>query len=192
MAGQFIEHELGRHQAVLLALAHHLSRLLECAWNLAEPGNVILVVLRGIQRHAQGQIGQPRVDAVLLIHGHFIILKAVVHVLSLDLSLHDPMAQQVLVAHPIGRDRLKPLQEIIGFCMLARDFGQRILIKQRVVTVIAKRRRSLRRILQACLIKFLKQRILLCHAIGHWRHFPKRGGCQAQDKTANNMSHMQT
>ena len=109
LAGQFLEHELGRHQAVLEALSHHLGRLIEHARDLVQPGNVILVVRHGIERHAQRQIGQPGVDAILLVHRHLIILQAVVDVLPLQLPLQQTMAQQVVVAHPVGRDRFQPL-----------------------------------------------------------------------------------
>ena len=100
------------------------------------------------------------------------------------------MAQQVVVAHPVGRDRFQPLQKIIGFRMLARDLLQRILSEQRVVTVVAHARRSLRRILQPRLIELIKQFILLRHAIGYRRHLRETRRRESKDESENNMSHI--
>ena len=102
------------------------------------------------------------------------------------------MAEQVLVAHPIGRDRLQPFQKIVGFRVLARDLLQRILSQQRVVAVVAIRRRPLRRILQPGLIKFIEQFILLRHAIGYRRHLREGRARQRQNKPTKNVSHRPT
>src|SRR6266699_5926961 len=60
----------------------------------------------GIERHRVRQIGQPGMHAVLLVHRHLVIFQGVVHVFALEPLLEYPMAEQIFVAHPIGRDRL--------------------------------------------------------------------------------------
>lgn len=66
--------------------------------------------------------------------------------------------------------------------MLAGDLFQRILAKQRVIAVVAKRRRPLRRVLEPRLIKLIKQFILLSHTIGY-RRTPQRQGTTAREQT---------
>ena len=70
--------------------------------------------------------------------------------------------------------------------MLARDLRQRILSKQRIVTIVALGRGPLGRVLQPRLIKLFEQRILPGHAIGYRRHLPKRRRYQSEKKPANN------
>jgi hypothetical protein len=43
------------------------------------------------------------------------------------------MAEQVFVAHPVGRDRFQPAQKLVGFRMLAGDLLQRILAELRLL-----------------------------------------------------------
>ena len=169
MAGQFFEDELRRHEAVLHALAQDVGGLGEDARNLMQPGNVILVVLHRIERDGERQIGEPGVDTALLVHRHLIILQVVVDVLALQLPLEQAVAQQILVVHAVGGDGFQPLQEIVGFRMLACDFLQRNLAEQRVVAVVAEGGRALRRILEPGLIELIEQFILLRHAIGDGR-----------------------
>jgi hypothetical protein len=71
--------------------------------------------------------------------------------------------------------------------MLASDLCQRILSEERVVTVVTVSSGAFRIILQLCLIEFLKQCILVRHAIGHRRHLAKRARTQSQKK--GHMSH---
>src|SRR5438309_2483260 len=102
------------------------------------------------------------------------------------------MAEQVFVAHPVGRDRFQSAQEIIGFHMLPRDLLQRILAEQVVVAVVAVRRRPFRRILQPRLIKLVEQFVLLRHAIGYRRDLRKGRAGQRENKATKNFPHRPT
>ncbi len=188
---QLVDDELRRHQAVLDAGAQHLGGLLQHPRNLVETRDVVLVVLHRIEGHAQRQIGQAGMDAVLLADRHLEVLQPVGDVAAGELALQELVREQVGVRHAGGGDGAQPLQVGVVLRVLPRDLRQRRVAELRVVAVIPHRGRPFRVVLQPVLVELFEQRVLFRDAVGDGSVLGVGGGADDDggEQTTGKVSH---
>ena len=131
-------------------------------------------------------------DAVLLVHRHLEIFEIIVHVFALELSLQHAMAQQIIVAHSVSRDRFQPREEVVALLVPLRVCGERILSELRIVTVIPPGSGELGKILQLPPIKFVEQRILFTHTIRDRRCLPESHDHRSENQPDKNTNSFHT
>ena len=86
LGGDFFEDEARGHEVILHAEAEDFGGLGEDAGDLVEAGDVVLVVLDGVEGDGVGEVGEGDVDAVLLVDGHLVLLEVVVLDALLELA----------------------------------------------------------------------------------------------------------
>ena len=67
----------------------------------------------GIERHRVGQVGKPCVDAILLVHRHFVIFQIEADIFAFKLSFENAMAEDVVLGHAVGGNSFQSREEII-------------------------------------------------------------------------------
>ena len=73
--GSFSEQKANGHELVFHAGAQNFGGLAEDARNLVQARDVVFVVLDGIERNGERQIGEAGVDAVLLVDRHLVFFE---------------------------------------------------------------------------------------------------------------------
>jgi hypothetical protein len=145
LRGHLLEQEAHGHQVVVHTGAHQFFGLVQNAGNLTQAGDVVPVVLHGIERNGQWQVGQIGVNAVHLIHWHLVFLQLVVGVALRQHAQHELVRKLVLLAEAVSRDGAQPAGKGITHGMAVCDGRKRAVGEQRVVAVIAVGGGALRR-----------------------------------------------
>ena len=107
LAGDFFEQEADGHEVVFHAGAEDLGGLGEDAGNLVEARDVVLVVLDGVEGHAERKVGEAGVDAVHLVDGHLVLFEVVVVEALLEDAGEEVVGEEVLLGEAGGGDGLE-------------------------------------------------------------------------------------
>ena len=160
LAGDLFGDEADGHEAIRLASAHDLRGLLERARDEVEAGEVVLVVLDGVEGHALGEVGEAGVDAVLLVDGDFVGFEGVGLVAEGELADQQLMAEAILFGHAVGGDGFEAGEVGVGLSVLAGDGGEGDVGEAVVVAVVADGGGLLGVVAKAVLVEVFKQGVL--------------------------------
>ena len=72
---KFLQQESDRHELVIHSGAKYFGGLVEDARDLVKAGDVVLVVLDGVEGDRERQVGEAGVDAILLVDGHLVFFE---------------------------------------------------------------------------------------------------------------------
>ena len=124
-----------RHQLVPHALPHGFGQLVETVGNLVQAGDVVFVVLGGIERGVGGDLRDGDMDAVKLIDGHFVHFE----IEGFQLVFERPFQQRVIECIAFiklrGIERFQPSQKNPGVFPDGCNAGDRVIGKFIVIFV---------------------------------------------------------
>src|ERR1017187_3816199 len=120
---EFFQQKSNRHEPILHARAKHFGDLAEDARNLLKTGDVVFVVLDGVEGNGQRQIRKAGMDAILLIDWRLVLFKVEVGDALLEDTNEEVVGELVLVEESNTRDGFKPGEEgLVGFVPLNDGF----------------------------------------------------------------------
>src|SRR5216683_814193 len=107
------------HELVFNAGAKDFGGLGEDSGDMMKTGNVVLVVLEGVEWDRKRQVGEAGVDAILLVNWHLVLFEVVVGDALPENTNKEVVRELVLVGEPGGRDSFEPGQEgLVGLVEL--------------------------------------------------------------------------
>ena len=109
--GELLQQESDGHELVLHAGAQDFGGLAEDARNLVQTGDVVLVVLDGVEGDGKRQIREAGMDAVLLVDRHLVLFEIEVGDALLKHANEEVVGELVLVGEAGRRDGFQPGQE---------------------------------------------------------------------------------
>ena len=109
--GSFSSEEAHGHELVFHAGAKDFGGLAEDARDLVKPGDVVLIVLHGVEGNRQRQIGETGMDAVLLVDRHLVLFEVEVGDALLQDANQEVVGELVLIGEAGGRDGLEAGEE---------------------------------------------------------------------------------
>jgi hypothetical protein len=125
-----------------------------------ETGNVILVVLDGVERHGQRKVGQAGVHAVHLIDRHLVLFEVIVVQTLLENADEEVVGEGVLLGKTNGRDSFEATEEGGVGAVTARHRGKRMIGELVVVAVVSDGGCALRRVLEIGLVDLFEEGVL--------------------------------
>ena len=137
LRGDLLEQEADGHELVLHAGAQDLFGLGEDAGDLVEAGDVVLVVLDGVERDGEREVGQLGVRAIHLRDGHLVLFEAVVGEALLEGADEQIVGEQVLLGEAGGGDGFEAGEKGLVGGVAAGDAGERDVVELVVVAVVA-------------------------------------------------------
>ena len=164
--GNLFEEKSNGHEVVFHAGAKDFGGLGEDARNLLQAGDVVLVVLDGIEGDGERQVREAGMDAVLLVDGHLVFFEVVVGDALLQNANEQIVGESVLVGEAGGGDGLKARQEILVGLMALGDGGERVVGELVVVAIVAEGRGALGKVAEIGFVLFIEESVLRRQSIG--------------------------
>src|SRR5262249_47008636 len=122
--------------------AHLDSGLIQHARNLSKARNVVLVVLDGLEGKHVDKIGQPNLDAILLVNGHLPRLEAGALQLHLEVTDYQRLVQNFLIRKTRRVDGLETGEKFLGLVKILVNSLLRKVVELVVPPLVAKERSS--------------------------------------------------
>ncbi len=117
--------------------AHHVFGLEQRLGDPVQARDVVVVVLDGVERDGEREVGEVGVGAALRVDGHLVILQVVVLGAFLEVAQEQVVRGAVFLAEAFGRDGLDA-DEVGGVQVVAAlDGGEGVVAELVVVAVVA-------------------------------------------------------
>ena len=139
-----VEHYARQAEAALEPGAHVALLLLEEGRQCPHPGDVVVVVIRGPERHRAVHARKPHVETGVRVERHLVLAELEALHAAPELALEHPRVDPVRRAEPVEMDLLEPPQEIATPFDPALDRLQAGVGQLVVPAVVADTRRELR------------------------------------------------
>ena len=160
LRGDLLEQEADGHEVVLHAGAQDFLGLGEDAGDLVEAGDVVLVVLDGVERDGEREVGEVGVRAVHLRDGHLVFFEAVVVEALLEGAHEQVVGELILLGEAGGGDGFEAGEKGLVGGVPAGDAGERVVVELVVVAVVAVGGGALGGVLEVGLILLFEESVL--------------------------------
>ena len=187
----FFQQIFRRHALIVYAGEHVIRNLAEGRWNLAEPRDVIVVVLRAGESQPWNKLRQRKMKAVELIDGHLPWLECGFYLVLGELADHQVPRQNLLLRQTRSVDRAQA-QDVVTAAREPLVVGLDGVVRELIVeAVVADGRGKLGRVAEAILPDLGEQVIESLAASGCVRSLScgcglrrglRDGGCGTQKK----------
>ena len=108
----FLQEELRRHQPLGHALAHPRHRVVQHLRKLSHPGDIVVVVLDGLEGEERNELRRVQVDSRDLVDGHLPALEPLVLQILLEAPDQKRLRQRLLLRKAGGIDGLEAREEL--------------------------------------------------------------------------------
>ncbi len=153
---------------VFHAGAEDFGGLREDTGNLVKAGDVVFVMLDGVEGDGKGQIREAGVDAVLLVDRHLVFFKVEIGTALAEQTHQDVVGELVLVVEAGSRDGFQTDQKrFVGLVALGNGV-ERVIGELIVVAVVAVGGGALGRIAEIGFVLLVEKGVLGGEAVGEW------------------------